>query len=211
MEVIPSSHQRSELSNTILCIFSRWDQRIGEGIPIHDSMGEEATFINICISNGNLKCHRVLISLKPSFGDKVICWYTGFTFRHLYSLSSFSRGIPILTVQECQTYSQFHNCNYLSRIWLRAFSSFLILPEELHLRVPNRTSIIQDWAHKSFITCHFTSWGQDYKLGIQGPKALEGFKPLRSLITPSLETTLSSMKGADLSRSGIWVDGYWAG
>ena len=38
-----------------------------------------------------------------------------------------------------------------------------------------------------------------------GPKALEGFKPLRSLITPSLETAISFMKGADLSRSGTWV------
>ena len=46
-----------------------------------DSLGEEATFINICISNGSLKCHRVLISTTPSFGDKVICWYTGFTFK----------------------------------------------------------------------------------------------------------------------------------
>ena len=49
-ELVPSSHQRSELSNTILCIFSRWDQRIGEGIPIPDSLGEEAIFINICIA-----------------------------------------------------------------------------------------------------------------------------------------------------------------
>ena len=80
-ELVPSSHQRSELSNTILCIFSRWDQRIGEGIPIPDSLVEEATFINICISNGSLKGHRVLISTTPSFGDKVICWYTGFTFK----------------------------------------------------------------------------------------------------------------------------------
>ena len=80
-EFVPSSHQRSELSNTILCIFSGWDQRIGEGIPISDSLGEEATFINICIGNGSLKCHRVLIPTTPSFGDKVICWYTGFTFK----------------------------------------------------------------------------------------------------------------------------------
>ena len=80
-ELVSSSHQRSELSNTILCIFSRWDQRIGEGIPIPDSLGEEATFINICISNRSLKCHRVLISTTPSFGDKIICWYTGFTFK----------------------------------------------------------------------------------------------------------------------------------
>ena len=38
-----------------------------------------------------------------------------------------------------------------------------------------------------------------------GPKALEGFKPLGSLITPSLETAISFMKGAYLSRSGTWV------
>ena len=38
-----------------------------------------------------------------------------------------------------------------------------------------------------------------------GPKALEGFKPLRSLITPSLEIAISFMKGANLSRSGTWV------
>ena len=80
-ELVPSSHQRSELNNTILCIFSRWDQRIGEGIPISDSLGEEATFIKICISNGSLKCHRVLISTTPIFGDKVICW----PLRPLYS------------------------------------------------------------------------------------------------------------------------------
>ena len=29
---------------------------IGEDIPIPDSLGEEATFINICISNGSQKC-----------------------------------------------------------------------------------------------------------------------------------------------------------
>ena len=80
-ELVSSSHQRSELSHTILCIFSGWDQRIVEGIPIPDSLGEEATFINICIGNGSLKCHRVLIPTTPSFGDKVICWYTGFTFK----------------------------------------------------------------------------------------------------------------------------------
>ena len=77
-ELVPSSHQRS-----------------GEDIPIPDSLGEEATFINICISNGSLKCHRVLISTTPGFGVKIICWYTGFIFKTLYSnvsllLSSFS-------------------------------------------------------------------------------------------------------------------------
>ena len=32
------------------------------------------------------------------------------------------------------------------------------------------------------------------------PKAFEGFKPFRSLVTPSLETQILSMKGTDLSR-----------
>ena len=77
-ELVPSSHQRS---NTILRTFSRWDQRIRVGIPIPDSLGEEAILINICISNVSLKCHRVLISTTPSFGDKFICWYTEFTFK----------------------------------------------------------------------------------------------------------------------------------
>ena len=35
--------------------------------------------------------------------------------------------------------------------------------------------------------------------------ALEGFKPFRSFITSSLVTTISSMKGVDLSRRGIWL------
>ena len=33
------------------------------------------------ITRLSLKCHRVLISTTPNFGDKVICWYTGFTFK----------------------------------------------------------------------------------------------------------------------------------
>ena len=42
-----------------------------------------------------------------------------------------------------------------------------------------------------------------------GPKSLEGFKPLRNLITLSLETAISSMKGADLSRSGTCVCSFF--
>ena len=64
-ELVPNSHQRSELSNTILCIFSRGDQRIEDGIPIPDSLGEEATFINICFK----------LLLNPS---KAIIWFDNF-------------------------------------------------------------------------------------------------------------------------------------
>ena len=43
----------------------------------------------------------------------------------------------------------------MSQIWQRAFARFLILPGELHLGVPNRNAIIQDWARQSFISCLF--------------------------------------------------------
>ena len=84
-ELVPSTHQRNELSNTILCIFSGWDQSIGEGIPIPDILGEEATFINICIGNGSLKCHRVLISTTPSLGIRSSVGTMALPLRPLYS------------------------------------------------------------------------------------------------------------------------------
>ena len=38
-----------------------------------------------------------------------------------------------------------------------------------------------------------------------GPKALDGFKPLRGLVTPTAETTIPFMKGADRFGSGTWL------
>ena len=38
-----------------------------------------------------------------------------------------------------------------------------------------------------------------------GPKALDGFKPLRSLVTPAAETTISFMEGADRFGNGTWL------
>ena len=38
--LVPSSHQRSELSNTILCIFSRGDKRVWKCIPIPNGLGQ---------------------------------------------------------------------------------------------------------------------------------------------------------------------------
>ena len=140
-ELVPSSHQRSELSYTILCIFSGWDQRIGEDIPIPDSLGRKATFINIFIGNGSLKCHRVLISTMPSLGIRSFVGTLALPSRPLYSNISLLFFLLFLrdshfNVQECQSYSQFHNCNYLSQIWQRAFARFLILPGALHLGGP---------------------------------------------------------------------------
>ena len=60
----------------------------------------------------------------------------------------------------------------------------------------------------------FSLAGTDPYIGIgseyQSTKALEGFKPLRSLITLSLEITISFMKGADLSSSRTWVCSFLA-
>ena len=112
-ELVPSSHQRSELSNTILCIFSGWDQRIGEGIPIPDSLGEETTFINICIGNGSLKCHRVLISTTPSFGDRASVGTLALPLRPLYSNKSLLSFLLFLRD------SHFKVPHY---VWLRKFA-----------------------------------------------------------------------------------------
>ena len=77
----PSSHQRSELSNTILSKFNRGDKRVWKCIPVPNGLGGKATLINISVSNGNLICHRMIIPAAPNQGDKVICWYTGFTLQ----------------------------------------------------------------------------------------------------------------------------------
>ena len=78
---VPSSHQRSELNNTILSTFSRGDKRIWKCIPIPNGLEEKATLLNISVSNGDSICHRMMIPAAPNQGDKVICWYTGRTLQ----------------------------------------------------------------------------------------------------------------------------------
>ena len=84
-ELVPNSHQRSELSNKILCIFSGWDQRIGEGIPIPDSNSTS-------LRNRN-------VWMFPWFT------YWCFLFRKDYSLSNLGRHFPML----CETQIQYFN------------------------------------------------------------------------------------------------------
>ena len=66
--LVPSSHQRSELSNTILGTFSRGGKRVWKCIPIPNCLGEKAAFITISVSNGNLIYHRMIIPATPSQG-----------------------------------------------------------------------------------------------------------------------------------------------
>ena len=121
-KLVPSSHQRSEFSNTILCIFSRWDQKIGEDIPIPDSLGEDI-------------CKRPF----PWDFTSVDCW----------------------------------------KRWANT------------------------WPNSVASSLRTLGWSSS------GPRALEGFKPLRSVVTPALET-ISPMKGADLSKSETGrVHFYW--
>ena len=75
---------------------------------------------------------RLVLGIRSSVGTLAL------PLRPLYSNISLLSFLPFLrdshlTVQECQSYSQFHNSNYLSQIWQRAFAGFLILPGELHL------------------------------------------------------------------------------
>ena len=67
--LIPSSHQRSGLSNNILGTFSRGDKRVWKCIPIPNAMGGGgATLVNIGISNWDLICHRMTIPAAPNQG-----------------------------------------------------------------------------------------------------------------------------------------------
>ena len=43
-------------------------------------------------------------------------------------------------------------------------------------------------------------WDESHQVD---PKAFDGFNPLRSFVTPSLVTTISSMDGGDLSSRGL--------
>ena len=73
----------------------------------------------------------------------------------------------------------------------------------LHETIPLGFIAEKRWANTgpNFVASSFRTLGWSSS----GPKALEGFKPLRSLITPSLETAIPLMKGEDLSRSGTSV------
>ena len=79
--LVPSPHQRRELSNTILGTFSREDKRVWKCIPIPNGLGKKTTLINISISIGDLIWKRMMIPAAPNQGDKIVCWYTGFTLQ----------------------------------------------------------------------------------------------------------------------------------
>ena len=55
-ELVPSSHQRGKPSHTILCTFSRGNNRIWTGIPISDSLREEWALIDIYKGSFTDKC-----------------------------------------------------------------------------------------------------------------------------------------------------------
>ena len=114
---------------------------------------------------------RLVLGIRSSVGTLAL------PLRPLYSnisllFSSFSWGIPILIVQECQPYSHFHNCNYLSQIWQRAFAGFLIFPGELHLGDPKPNCHNPGLGASILYKLPFTSCGQEYKFFLRNPRVL---------------------------------------
>ena len=71
--LIPSSHQRSELSNTILGTSAEEIRESGSAFQSLMVWEKKATHINISVSNGDLICHRMIIPAAPNQRDKVIC------------------------------------------------------------------------------------------------------------------------------------------
>ena len=80
----PSSHQRSELSNTILGTFSRGEKSVSKCIPIPNELRGKATLINISIGNGNLIYYRMRIPSAPYQRIRPTVGILAVPFRPLY-------------------------------------------------------------------------------------------------------------------------------
>ena len=78
---------------------------------------------------------HLVLGIRSSVGTLALPLSPLYSNISLLSFLLFLRDSHLI-VQECQSYSQFHNCNFLSQIWQRAFAHFLILPGELHLGAP---------------------------------------------------------------------------
>ena len=111
---------------------------------------------------------RLGLGIRPSVGTLAL------PLRPLYrNISLLSWGIPIFTVQECQSYSQFHNCNYLSQIWQRAFARCLILPGELHLGGPKPNCRNPELGAPILYKLPLLPpGGQEYKFLLRNPRVL---------------------------------------
>ena len=79
-KLVPSSHQRSKFSHTILCTFSRGNNWIWKSIPISDCLREKWVLVNVRSCSRGLKSPCVMISIAPNWQEKIICWNVGSTF-----------------------------------------------------------------------------------------------------------------------------------
>ena len=122
--LIPSPYKRSELSNRVFCSLSSRKESICKWIPISNSLGKEAALVNVSISKGGLKCHRVVISDMPngsggtrSFVGILAAPFTTFVKHYDSTISPpFFSEIPTLVVLECESCSQFHRGSCLLQI-----------------------------------------------------------------------------------------------
>ena len=83
-KLVPSSHQRGKPSHTILCSFSRGNDRIWKGIPISDCLREEWALVNVSSCSGGLKSQWVMISTVPNWGITSSVGMQAAPFRPLY-------------------------------------------------------------------------------------------------------------------------------
>ena len=97
--LVPSSHQGSELSNTIIGTFSRGDKRLWKYVPIPNGLGRGATLINNNVSTGDLICHRWSVLQRLTRVIRSSIGILALPFRSLYNYEStasppFFEGFP---------------------------------------------------------------------------------------------------------------------
>ena len=93
--LVPSSYQRSELSNTILRTFSREDKRVWKCIPIPNGLGQKATLTNFNMlwnykAKNYLKCrlkkmvvpfeHIIIMMMSYQKMMMAYLWFGAFSF-----------------------------------------------------------------------------------------------------------------------------------
>ena len=122
------------------------------------------------------------ISTTLVFGIRSSVCILALPFRPLYS--NISRSSVLLERFPSELFKNATHTSFLEGILVipsyKSSGTILYLPqfllEAFSMRIPNRTSISQDWAHQSFISCFFNIFGggggQENKFLLKNPSVL---------------------------------------
>ena len=150
---------------------SRGDKRVRKRIPIPNGLWWKATLINTSISRGpDMPKNDDTRGIRSSVGTLASPFRTLYNI-WVYCLSSVSWGLPILNVQEYQSYSQFHSCSSLLEILRLDFEIFRVRLEAYDPRSPKQNRCIPGLGGLGpLYAARFTACGQAYRFRLRKPR-----------------------------------------